>query len=956
MSSTPFVQLLWKEYRAARAFWLSLIVLVIAAQGLTFWLSDDADYNVKMVWNLALAAPAFFALGCAGAAFAVEQEEGTFDFLQAAPVSPRQVFTSKLLLAAAATLAMFLLLWPLALVVTGGELPAAKTLSGMLGLWILAAVEALAWGTLFSLLSARPLVAICLALVTTSTIVHLSAWSTLAPGEHDFSFAPYLHAVPLRALIVAAVLAADVYVGLQWLRGGALRARRAKPKMRDVETHGPIHASADSSAVKALVARPDRGAMLTHLLWHHWRQSGWLMLLMAGVQIGLVLLVLVSGVYPAGISAAMPMVAIAGLAGSCVFLADQERRHYRYFVEHNVPPRLVWVARQLPWIGTLCLSTSIAFIAWIGPRVLVALSRLVESATNIENYWGWNWRQPDYIDLPQVLFGLACVAVAYAAGQWASMMVRSGLLAGFFGLLLAGVLCGWVYLMLLLQVNWLWTVVPIPFVLLWATWLRAPDWIRENTTWAARLRAGAAVLVPALVLLIAVPVYRVRSVPFVAPNFDLAAYQAGVNPAALGTAELYRRANELYVPAEKSIQYGERGPIPARVKWLEENAESLALLLEASRRPTCCLADPARMNYRPSVRNETGLIRLIIISGRQMQAEGKLDEALDRYFAAFRVISQWTEHMPFEAYWDLVREAKWVFSELVDWSAASGQTAQRVRAGVERLGGVDWRILHLEDGLKSQYILARRYVEGDDGAGEALFDSKGSGAIVATRLFWDRLLPWEKYRELRRLNGATRQALVHLTALEQLLRDGQGIGEERARPHSYWNEFPPFFAAGTMNESANDLASKLALFEANRRAALLRMALVAYRIEHGELPATLNNLVQDGYFEQLPRDPYSGLDYLYFPEGFPEPQTALELAEADEARNPIIFGEPCVWCTSDRLDVRTVEHSTDDDNPSAPTRSYVYYVGNSRYEPPFRLPTYVAWSRGQWYPIPMQQK
>ena len=126
MSSAPFVQLVWKEYRAARAFWLSLIVLVIAAQGLTFWLSDDAVYTVKMIYNIALAAPAFFALGCAGAAFAVEQEEGTFDFLQAAPVSSRQVFSSKLLLAAAATLVMFLLLWPLALAFTGGELPQAK--------------------------------------------------------------------------------------------------------------------------------------------------------------------------------------------------------------------------------------------------------------------------------------------------------------------------------------------------------------------------------------------------------------------------------------------------------------------------------------------------------------------------------------------------------------------------------------------------------------------------------------------------------------------------------------------------------------------------------------------------------------------------------------------------------------------------------------------------------------
>ena len=960
MSPAPFVQLVWKEYRAARAFWLSLIVLVVAAQGLTFWLSDDAVYTVKMIYNIALAAPAFFALGCAGAAFAVEQEEGTFDFLQAAPVSPRQVFSSKVLLAAAATLAMFLLLWPLALAFTGGELPQPKVLDGILGLWILAAVEALAWGTLFSLLTARPLVAICLALATTSTLVHLSAWSMIAPGVHDFSFTPYLHAVPLRALIVAAVLGADVYLGLQWLRGGVPRARWAKLKARDVEAPGTFQAAADdTSAVESLVARPDRGAWLTHLLWQHWRQSGRLMLLMAGLQIGLVLLVLASG-FPDIESTMLPMVAIAGLAGSCVFLADQERHHYRYFVEHNVPPRLVWLTRQGPWIVILFISTFVTAVAWIGPRTIGELIDVLNVATNWELHWPWTWGQSEYVPIPKVLLGLAFVAVSYAAGQWASMMIRSGLLAGFFGLLLSGVLCGWVFLMFLLQVSWLWTVVPIPLLLLWATWLRAPDWIRENTTGAARLRAGAAVLLPALVLLIGVPVYRVQSVPFVEVNFDLAVYQARVNPEALATAELYRRANELYVPGPMDVIYPERSTdvrdrerIPGRVKWLEENAEPLALVLQASSRPTCCLADPAKMNEQPRLRNATYLIQLVLASGRQLEAEGKLDEALDRYFAALRVISHWTEQLPFGQYLLTVRDATLVFTELVEWSAQSGQTAERVRAAVERLRGVDWEILHLADGLKSDYILARRFVEGDHGAGVALFGSKNSAGIMAQRLFWDRLMPWEKHRELRRLNLETNRALSRLSMLEGWLRSGVGIAGDLPRRHPYWREFPPFRAALEIIDLGAAAETQLALFETNRRAALLRLALVGYRLEHGELPPTLDQL-RDGYFKQLPHDPYSGLDFLYFPNGMPPPLTELEIVELEEMYIPIVPGKPCVWCTSERLRVATVDHSSEDDEPTI-SRSFVYYVASADYEYPSRLPNYAAWSRGHWFPIPAKQ-
>ena len=76
MNGHPFAQLVWKEYRAARDFWLALVVLVVGLQGLTLWASDDAAWNVQMVCTLALAAPAFFALGCAGAAFAIEREDG----------------------------------------------------------------------------------------------------------------------------------------------------------------------------------------------------------------------------------------------------------------------------------------------------------------------------------------------------------------------------------------------------------------------------------------------------------------------------------------------------------------------------------------------------------------------------------------------------------------------------------------------------------------------------------------------------------------------------------------------------------------------------------------------------------------------------------------------------------------------------------------------------------------
>src|SRR4029079_19463165 len=109
--NTAFWRLTWKEYRAIRTFWLSIVGLVVLLSWV-FVLTQDRATAINLVFNFALGAPAFFAIGCAGAAFAGEKEEGTVEFLRASPASSGEVLASKLLLTAAATVAMYAVLWP----------------------------------------------------------------------------------------------------------------------------------------------------------------------------------------------------------------------------------------------------------------------------------------------------------------------------------------------------------------------------------------------------------------------------------------------------------------------------------------------------------------------------------------------------------------------------------------------------------------------------------------------------------------------------------------------------------------------------------------------------------------------------------------------------------------------------------------------------------------------------
>ncbi len=103
-------------------------------------------------------------------------EEGSFDFLQAIPVNSKQLFISKITVSIIATLVMYAVLYPLTLLFTGGKVPDVNFVQTMLAICLTAALEAIAWGTFFSLICMRPLVAICLAMLAGSTVAHVLAW------------------------------------------------------------------------------------------------------------------------------------------------------------------------------------------------------------------------------------------------------------------------------------------------------------------------------------------------------------------------------------------------------------------------------------------------------------------------------------------------------------------------------------------------------------------------------------------------------------------------------------------------------------------------------------------------------------------------------------------------------------------------------------------------------------
>ena len=183
--------------------------------------------------------------------------------------------------------------------------------------------------------------------------------------------------------------------------------------------------------------------------------------------------------------------ATATLMGICVFLPDHDQHSLRFLGEQAAPPRSVWVARQFTWICVLAIWAVIVHALWFifhgGPQFLSAQQEFLNSHGWYDSH---SWTYVGAFErLPPIALSLYITIGGFACGQLASMLVRSGILAGFIGLTLAGILYGWAQLIQLMEISWVWTLFPIPFVLLFVTWLRTRDWIAERNTWRGWLRS-----------------------------------------------------------------------------------------------------------------------------------------------------------------------------------------------------------------------------------------------------------------------------------------------------------------------------------------------------------------------------------------------------------------------------------------------------------------------------------
>ncbi len=880
---------IWKEYRVLRPIWLSMLAITVLMQLLvlvSFGLSQKevptGNDPVTWLFGVALTMTAMYALGCTAALFSAEREEGTHEFLKLRAVSPRKLIAQKAGFGLFSTALLMIILCGAAFLLAG-RLPNPEAKDHLWNIIGLAILELFAWGTLFSLLLKQPLRAAILAVTAAATSVQLLPDVYTASFSEDGFFYHYLRVLPERVCILLVLIAANIWLAGHWfdrpwfaksLLPGVRRSNRARR----------------SSLIEHLQL-PTRGSMFGRLLWQQWHQSrGTTIAIGVGALILMVLLVpntrAISGI-------AWPFSLLcATLFGACTFLPDKQQQGYRFLVTHAVSPHLVWLSRQCVGLGYAILVS----VLLLAITTVVALSGIVVTDSRTTD-----------VAPHSLLLGLCGVLLVFATGQLCSLLFRGALLAAFFGLVFAATLIGWALLMDAIDAAWWWSVAPLPVAFWVATWLRTSGWLLERNGWRSWLPTALTVAVPILAILIAVPCYRVYQIPWREPGFSVSEFSPPITPEEKATADMYRRAGELIQPMPKSDgpdAYEEEETDepelwqPSRLtrkemEWAEQNQPAIELVLEASAREACVFDDPYSCPvYQVSFDRGYDLAWLLACSARTLQAEGKLDEAFDRYLAILRLANH-SRHRARQWMWwgayDIERKA---YLNLPSWAAAEGQTSDRIRSAIAEVEHVVAAEPSVTDAFRFEYILTNRLLTADlDTLGNSQLNQSDQRALI----FLKYLSPWELTRAQRLLNLLTSDALTALESEKPAELDEPRTGESSdsrySRKYDPWMR-STFLAGGTdlyvLAMDAGYPINGMEYHTALRRATLILMALAGWYHDHGTLPESIDELVGP-YFDELPLDPYTGKPFHYRPKGFPTP------IRFNSPNKPIPAAWPLIW-------------------------------------------------------------
>jgi hypothetical protein len=384
--------------------------------------------------------------------------------------------------------------------------------------------------------------------------------------------------------------------------------------------------------------------------------------------------------------------------------------------------------------------------------------------------------------------------------------------------------------------------------------------------------------------------------------------------------------------------------VPRRGWWasfpaaaLAANQELFAEAAELSRAPRCRFPES---QGRPSFSGAFSyFVTLIIVDAERHLEGGDLDAALERILTLRRIEAHLRQYLraavhPYVKFGGPRGDYDGL---LLRWATAPGQTSQRVQRALAGLREAEAMFPAFSESIVADYLAVRRTVEGSDPP-SFISQSNLRGrqpswqekfALVANEL------PWERRRALAALEYMTNVKLEFADALASgfTTSDGRVLGLSEQGVNQRWR-----LLALNMLDAASGPAGlpSPATYMVNRSWALLRqqqmateasqtsllpaielgsrghlpidlrnyltdqarrslekvaLSLIAYRLDHGELPESLRNLVPEYSPHGVEVDPFSFQWFEYRPQGLDLPLVTTEMTinEFIPPKTPVLW-------------------------------------------------------------------
>ncbi len=916
-SDTPFWRLVWKEYRTQRPLWLALLIatplMQVGLLGL-IWINDGFRPSGGMTEGIAnsLMATGFIAsvvylLGCCATMFSVEHETGVFDFQRVLPTNQPRVFWAKIGFAAASSLLLTAILWLVTRGVFLWDAPHESTWFGTYGLLYMA--EIFAWSVFASLLVRQPLWGVVVAIAWQSlTIQVVLPYFTSGRNDvfnllnEDFRF------TLSRFAVLVLLTTADVVLGKLWFED-----RLRLPRWRIRLTRDSVSSYPADAELPPYLGQRQIG--WSRLLWLSWRDGRWVMIAFL-VWYGFHFLRLKN--FREWELLMLPSFIGSFFFGVFAFAPEQWGGRFRFLTERGCSPRFAWLSRQVIWIPPVLLMC--AGTLWKRHLENVAYPHSAGHAAF------------------DVMLAGVVPLIAYSAGQFAAMLIRSSVVAiavgialTVFGGMWGGLMTSW------LAPTW-WSVGSLPVIALFVTWLKANDWVEERRDRAARRRLWLGLGVPIGLLLVTCATYRVVQIPVVtlpAEWDEDSRVLARLTPAEKETLDIYRRAMTEIERGEGQLEsYGDR---IERLKqehpdwtdtqshaevfkgfhrdWLQQHVAVVPLLREAHDKSPVPLAlveadlSPRSNDDSMANRPET-LPWLMIQQAEHSLKSGDLDATWDDILIAFELLRR--SNLRAAPVRDLFANTSSSFvheslllATVARWGRHKEQTRDRILIAIRKLEEISADRTSIRRAVHHEYLQAQEWLK----LGETWKRYAGSvqsrepaetfwkWSTVWSTMFWerwrsDRVVRWQSSLALERaeLLGRILKAnspLPYFSNSQFLSAQDLAVLAELLQPE----ERAKLLALGNFQNSVEGVLLETTLVPPNMnwrvsvivkseflkraesfRATMLLLALADFHREQGRYPESLAELTPT-YFAEVPRDPLTAGEFVYFPHGVLEELT-----------------------------------------------------------------------------------